>query len=116
MAALTLGYLLSLGLTLLLEVPVYTAGLAVLCGVRPFAGGAAGIGVNLVSHPISFLLLLPVLQPHIGYWPAVALIEVLVWPAEALMLYAWLRRNLGVLIALSFVANGLSLSIGLLVF
>lgn len=110
------GYLWSLGLTLLIEVPVYAAGLAGLCGVRPAPGAAAGIIVNLITHPIGFLVVLPALQPGIGYWPALALIEVLVWPAEALMLLAWLRRDLGALLGLSFVANGLSLSIGLLLF
>jgi hypothetical protein len=110
------GYLWSLGLTLLIEVPVYAAGLAALCGVRPVPGVAAGAGVNLVTHPIGFLLVLPALQPHIGYWPALALIEILVWPAEALMLHAWLRRDLGALLGLSFVANGLSLGIGLLMY
>jgi hypothetical protein len=109
------GYPLALGLTLLIEVPVYAAGLATLCGVRRLPAIAAGAAVNLVSHPISFLVALPLLQPHIGYWPALALIEVLVWPAEALMLLAWLRRDLPALLALSFVANGLSLGIGLLI-
>ena len=91
------------------------AGLAALCGVRPVEGMVAGAAVNLVSHPISFLLALPLLQPHLGYWPALALLEVLVWPAEALLLLAWLRRDLSILLALSFVANGLSLGVGLLV-
>jgi hypothetical protein len=109
------GYLLSLGLTLLLEVPIYAAGLAALCGVRPLFGVAAGIAVNLISHPLGILIAVPALQPHIGYWPAVALIEILVWPLEAILLYAWLRRDLGPLLALSFVANGVSLSVGLLV-
>jgi hypothetical protein len=109
------GYLPSLGLTLLLEVPVYAAGLAALFRVRPLSGVAAGIAVNLISHPLGILIAVPALQPHVGYWPAVTLIEILVWPGEALLLYAWLRRDLRVLLALSFVANGLSLSIGLLV-
>jgi hypothetical protein len=109
------GYPLALALTLLIEVPVYAAGLASLCRVHPLQGVAAGIAVNLVSHPISFLIALPLLQPRLGYWPALALIEALVWPAEALMLLAWLRRDLPTLLALSFVANGLSLGIGLLI-
>lgn len=108
------GYLVALGLTLLIEVPVYAGGLAALCGVRPVAGVAGGAVVNLVSHPLSFLIVLPLLQPRLGYWPALALIEAAVWPGEALLLYAWLRRDLGVLLGLSFVANGLSLGIGLL--
>jgi hypothetical protein len=110
------SYLWSLGLTLLIEVPVYAAGLAGLCGVRLVPGAAAGTVVNLITHPIGFLVVLPALQPHTGYWTALALLEVLVWPAEALMLFAWLRRDLRVLLGLSFVANGLSLGIGLLLF
>ena len=110
------GYLWSLGLTLLIEVPVYTVGLAGLCGVRLAPGVAAGATVNLITHPIGFLLALPALQTHTGYWPALALVEVLVWPAEALMLFAWLRRDRGALLGLSFVANGLSLGIGLLLY
>ena len=95
--------------------PIYAAGLAALCGVRPLAGVAAGIVVNLISHPLGILIAVPALQPHIGYWPAVALMEILVWPGEALLLYAWLRRDIRVLLALSFVANGVSLGVGLLV-
>jgi hypothetical protein len=94
---------------------VYTAGLAALCRVRPLFAVAAGIVVNAISHPLGILIAVPALQAHIGYWPAVALIEILVWPGEALLLYAWLRRDLNVLLALSFVANGLSLGVGLLV-
>ena len=70
--------------------------------------------LNVSTIAISFLLIVPVLQPRIGYWPALAVVEVSVWPAEALMLCAWLRRDLGTLLGLSFVANGLSLGIGLL--
>jgi hypothetical protein len=108
------GYLWSLGLTLLIEAPVYAAGLAGLLGVRVLPGVVAGVTVNLITHPLSFLLIVPALQPRIGYWPALAAVEVSVWPAEALMLYAWLQRDLGTLLGLSFVANGLSLGIGLL--
>ncbi len=108
------GYLWSLGLTLLIEAPVYGAGLARLLGVRVLPGVVAGVTVNVITHPLSFLLIVPVLQPRIGYWPALAVVEVSVWPAEALMLCAWLRRDLGTLLGLSFVANGLSLGIGLL--
>lgn len=108
------GYLWSLGLTLLIETPVYGAGLAGLFGVRVLPGVTAGVTVNVITHPLSFLLIVPALQPRIGYWPALALVEVSVWPAEALMLYSWLRRDLGMLFGLSFVANGLSLGIGLL--
>jgi len=108
------GYLLALGLTLLIEAPVYAAGLRGLLGVRVPRGIVAGLTVNLITHPLSFLLIVPALQPRIGYWPALAVVEVAVWPAEALMLYAWLRRDLGTLLGLSFVANGLSLGVGLL--
>jgi hypothetical protein len=108
------AYLSALGLTLLIEVPVYAAGLAGLLEVRLLRGMVAGVIVNLVTHPLSFLLIVPALQPRIGYWPALVVVEVAVWPAEALMLYAWLRRDLGTLLGLSFVANGLSLGIGLL--
>jgi hypothetical protein len=108
------GYLSSLGLTLLIEAPVYAAGLASLLGVRWLPAVVAGVSVNLVTHPLGFLLVVPALQPRIGYWPALAVVEVAVWPAEALMLYAWLRRDLGTLLGLSFVANSLSLGIGLL--
>jgi len=108
------GYLASLGLTLLIETPVYTAGVARLLGARVLPSAVAGVTVNLVTHPLSFLLILPALQPRIGYWPALAIVELAVWPAEALLLLAWLRRDLATLLGLSFVANGLSLGIGLL--
>jgi len=108
------GYLRALGLTLLLEVPVYALALWSLFDVRPLLGIGAGIAVNAVSHPLAFFVLFPVLADVLGSVTALTVVEVAVWLVEASLLFVWLRRKADTLLAVSLVANGLSLSAGLL--
>jgi hypothetical protein len=111
-------YLVALGLTLAIETPLYALGLAV--GVGGGAGdwgggGSTGVRVNLVSHPLAFLIAFPILVPVIGALAALVAVEVGVVYLEAVLV--WRRRHadpLGAL-ALSCVANLTSLAIGLAV-
>lgn len=109
------GYLAALGLTLIIEVPVYSTALAHLLAVPRLPAIAAGVLLNLVSHPLAFLVLAPLLDPPLGHLSELAVIEPLVCLLEAAMLYAWLRRESMLLLGISFVANGASLAAGLLV-
>lgn len=109
-----MGYLRALGLTLLCEVPVYALALWRLFDVRPLLGIGAGIAVNAISHPLAFFVLVPVLSDVVGSVAALAIVEVAVWLVEASLLFMWLRRRPDRLLAVSLVANGLSLSAGLL--
>jgi hypothetical protein len=99
-------YLLALALTLLVEVPVYVVVFrfaGILPGVR---GWAAAIAVNLVTHPLVWL----VLSAHPGWFWVVEGSVVLV---EAGLLWAWVRRDPGLLALTALLANAASAGIGL---
>ena len=108
------AYLLALFLTLALESPVYAALLRLVDGLRWRDGLRHGIAVNLISHPIAFLVLAPRLIPALGITAGVLCIEALVVIGEAALLrmrrsggFAWLQ-------GMSVVANGLSFAAGLI--
>ena len=100
-------YLLALALTLLVEVPVYVVVFR-LAGILPRARAwAAAFGVNLVTHPLVWLLL----SAHPGWlWP----VEAAVVLVEAGLLFAWARRDPWLLTLTAFLANAASLGVGLL--
>jgi hypothetical protein len=111
-----IGELGTLGLTLVIEVPIYGALLHGLLGVRLSAALAAGVVVNLASHPLSFVAVQPATKHALGEAGSLALVElVIAWWGEAGLLWLWLRRERLHLLAISFVANGTSFAIGLLV-
>jgi len=98
------------GLTLAVELPWYGAGLVTLRLVRRWWWALAlGLLINAVSHP----LLWWTLAPHPS-WAWLAGAEVGVWLLETLLLWAAVRRDLGLLLVLSLAANASSLLIGLL--
>jgi hypothetical protein len=107
-------YLAALGLTLIIEVPAYAAilerGLRI--GARRCL--AAGAAVNLVSHPVAFLIVMPALARPLGFFPALIVIEAGVWIAESTLLWLWLRRDVDLLALAALLANVASLVIGLL--
>jgi hypothetical protein len=107
------AYLAALGLTLLIEMPVY-AGL-LRCGPRINAqrGLAAGAAVNLISHPVAFLIVMPALVRPLGFFPALVVIEAGVWVLESALLWLWLRRDLDLLSLAALLANTVSLAVGL---
>jgi hypothetical protein len=109
-------YLAALGLTLAIETPLYALGLAVSRGLSWQRGGTTGLRVNLVSHPLAFLVAFPLLSPEIGTLGALVAVEIGVVYLEALLV--WRRRDSDPLAALlmSGVANITSLAIGLAVF
>ncbi|MBV8195432.1 MAG: hypothetical protein JOY80_07875 [Candidatus Dormibacteraeota bacterium] len=108
------AYVAALGLTLAVEAPLYATGLRFGFGLRWSSGFAAGVAVNLVTHPLGLVLVGPALAPFIGPTATLAVIEIGAWWLEAAMLYAWLRRDVAVLAGVAFVANGASLAAGLL--
>jgi hypothetical protein len=100
-------YPLALALTLVVEVPVFVvvfqfAGL--LPGWRAWTGA---VGVNLVTHPVVWLLL----SARPGWFvPA----ELGAAAVEALLLWAWTRRDLALLALTAVVANTASVLAGVL--
>ena len=106
-------------LTLAIEVPIYGVLLGPLARVfgRPLpsrsTGLAAGAVINLVSHPLAFLLVIRLLRPVTGSTVALVVVEVGIIVLEGAIIGRWLRvENVG-LIA-SSVANITSLALGAL--
>jgi hypothetical protein len=107
------AYVAALGLTLLIEMPVYASVLR--CGLTISArrGLGAGAAVNLISHPLAFLIVMPALARPLGFFPALVLIEAGVWVLESALLWLWLRRDLDLLGLAGLLANAVSLAVGL---
>ncbi|MEV6212809.1 hypothetical protein [Kitasatospora sp. NPDC051914] len=121
-------YPLALALTLLVEVPLYTAALTCTAAVTapvpvgPAAKAArvvlAGAAVNLVTHPVLWWLLRQAADgPAAAYWTAFALAETSVCLVEAGLLAVLLRPSrppLPLLGAAALTANAGSVLVGLL--
>ncbi len=107
------AYVAALGLTLLIEMPVYASVLRSALSIGPRRGLAAGAAVNLISHPVAFLIVMPALARPLGFFPALVLIEASVWVLESALLWLWLRRDLDLLSLAALLANVVSLAVGL---
>ena len=105
-------YFSSLGLTLLVEVPIYAGALALMLRVRPRWGALAGTGVNIVSHPIGFLIIGPAVRSSVGFTGALVVIETMAVISEWGLLLCWRRRDPAILLAISILANGASFLAG----
>jgi hypothetical protein len=99
-------------LTLAVEVPLYVAALAALRLARPMRATLLAAAVNLLTHPLLWTLLAP--RPALG---ALVAAEVVVWAAEAVLLWLALRRrsSLPLLGLMSAGANAASILAGVLV-
>jgi hypothetical protein len=106
-------YLAALALTLAIEAPLYALGFAVVHGSRWQHGGTTGLRVNLVSHPIAFLIAFPVLAPLLGTMAALVAVEIGVVYLEALLIWRRRESNPMEAVALSAIANVASLAVGL---
>jgi hypothetical protein len=100
-------------LTLLIELPVYASVLSGGLSIPPRRGLAAGAAVNLISHPLAFLVVMPALARPLGFFPALVVIEAGVWVLESALLSLWLRRDLDLLSLAALLANAVSLAVGL---
>lgn len=108
-------YIVALALTLAVEVPVYALGLAAVGDARWPGAGATGLRVNLVSHPLAFLVAFPLLAPALGALPALVAVEIGVVYLEAGLVWRGGRAGAMGALAASCVANVGSLAIGLAV-
>ena len=98
-------YPLALAVTLLVEVPGYLVAFR-FAGLLPgWRGWAAAVGVNLVTHPLVWL----VLSAQPGWFVAA---EVGACVVEALLLWAWTRRDLGLLALVAVAVNSASVIAG----
>lgn len=109
-----LAYVVALYLTIVIEAPIYAFLIRTTQGVAWRRGLLAGTLVNLVSHPVVFLVVFPFLQPIAGALAALALVEAIAVLVEACLLWTSSRDKPLALLGMSYVANGASLSFGLL--
>lgn len=121
-----MSYALALGLTLLVEVPLYGAVLTRMGRVVPLSAVGTAFLVNLVTHPLLWWFLSTrgravgedgaVGVEAIPYPLAFAAGELAVWLVEALLL-RWVLRLRGPLpYAIALTANAASVLAGLLLF
>ena len=80
--------------------------------VRLRSAALAGVTVNLVSHPIGFLVIGPAVRSSLGFTGALVVIESIAVIGEGALLLAWLRREPMLLLLISVVANGTSFLAG----
>ena len=138
----------ALGLTLLIEVPLYALLLRLVDDIALPRGIAVGAALNVCSHPVAFLAVVPAATGPLGPVASLAVAEVgVAWWGEALLLWWWLSAlsppaaalsppaavsppgglspdarssagmgggRLGRALAVSLVANGTSLAVGML--
>jgi hypothetical protein len=107
------AYVFALALTLLIEMPVYASVLRCGLSISARRGLAAGATVNLISHPLAFLIVMPALARPLGFFAALVVIEAGVWVLESTLLWRWLRRDLDLLSLAALLANAASLAVGL---
>lgn len=100
--------------TLLVEVPAVVAVGTWLRLATLQRLAASAVVANLVTVPLLWFVVMPVLQPHIGWLAAVLWGEALVVVVEAAIYAVWLRCGVLMAAALSLGANGLSVLVGLL--
>jgi hypothetical protein len=108
-----MSFLAALLVTLAVEVPLYVAALVALRLARPGRAALLAVGVNLLTHPVLWWYLEP--RPTPG---RVVAAEVLVWAAEAGLLWLALGRRpsrLAVLAVVSAGANAASILAGVLI-
>jgi hypothetical protein len=108
-----LRYSEALALTLLLEVPLYARALSSVIGARLGPAWIAGCVVNLISHPLGFLVIAPLTASMAGATGSLVVVELLAWMGEAVLLWAWLRRAPTAIALVSLLANSVSLLAGL---
>jgi hypothetical protein len=89
-----LTYPVALAVTLAVEVPVWTVLLRHVCGIGTRSAVLIGVAVNVVSHPIFWFVLYPLLTGLVGDWAALVLSETAVVAAETAMV-RWATRHIG---------------------
>lgn len=105
------GYLAAYALTLAVEPPLVAYALRRWCGVPAGRGYRDGLLANATSHPLTWLVLYPLVGP--GYAAFVA-VEAFAVAWEASLLRWRVGRDAVTIVALSLVANAVSLAFGTL--
>jgi hypothetical protein len=106
-------YVAALGLTLAIELPAYGGVLRGVLDIPARRAVLAAAAVNLISHPLAFLVVMPRIARSLGYFPALAVVEMGVVLVESVLLLIWLRRDPDLVALAALLVNALSLGIGL---
>lgn len=109
------SYLAALGFTLVVEAPLYYILLTVVFEATPVRALSAAIGVNLISHPVGFLVLAPALATLTPWWGSLSIVEawaVLVEASIIWRIWGGIWYSLGI----SFAANATSFALASLAF
>jgi hypothetical protein len=105
------GYVAAFALTLLVEPPLYAGALRLL-GDRWWRGYGAALLGNATSHPLTWLVLYPLLERRVPASAAFVVVEAFAVAWEAALLRRLLRHDRLVLAGLSLLANAVSLGLG----
>ena len=103
----------ALALTLAIEVPIYIGLLWRVGNVRVRRGAFVALVVNLVSHPLAFVVVHPMLRHATGVTASLVVVELAVMAGEAWAAARLTRQPPAALVAAA-AANAASLTIGVL--
>jgi hypothetical protein len=107
-----MSYLVALGLTLAIELPIYVALLRFGLKAAPGRALALALASNLLTHPLVWFVTPAIPGEISGFELALTVAEVLAMIAEALVLRMGIRQRFSRLLIVSFVANAASLIVG----
>ncbi len=108
-----LGYPAALVLTLTVEVPVYVLGLSAGAAVPWRRAAMVAVVVNVVSHPLLWFGLVPLLTRVTGSeLTALIIAELVVWVGESVATARLAARPIGLGLAVAAAANAASLLAG----
>jgi presenilin-like A22 family membrane protease len=108
-----LNYGSALGWTLLIEVPIYVSGLQWRRRLNLKRALIAAVAINLASHLLAFLVVLPILEFVVGRFVGVVVVEAAIVFFEAILLWCYWRVECRFAVALSLIANCVSLLFGI---
>lgn len=102
-------------LTLAVEAPVYWLLLTRFGRVTTDRALVTAVGVNLVSHPLFVLILVPIANQVLPGIAAIVVAETVVYALEAGLIRWWLRVDAYLCAAVALLANGCSVLAGVAV-
>ena len=108
-----MSYAPALALTLLVEVPVYTAAITLTTPVRARRAALAAVAANCLTHPVLWWSLSRAPAGGAGYWALFCGAEAAVCAVEGALVARWLRSPGPLPYAASVAANTASVLAGM---
>ncbi|HZO31080.1 MAG TPA: hypothetical protein VFH48_34365 [Chloroflexota bacterium] len=107
-----LAYAVALLLTLAVETAIVTVALARWYRVAVWRGATIAIGASVLTHPVVWFVLPPLLVPAVGSTGYLLVAEGFAWLVEAGIFWLAIRRDPVGLLLVSLVANLASFTLG----